>query len=157
MNTRRVSLLLSRSRWRVVVSRPSPRPSDFDRRRGRLPWVRIDGNEDMYRTQIDQEEGVSSAGSPSTSSTVRDASIADHFRIDAADFGGTRTAPSGCSWAGATTTAVERVLPPVRNFSHLPTSPIPCSMTASSQASTSANRDRDIRRRRAPAAPGLRP
>ncbi len=52
-------------------------------------WVDVNGNEDMYRTQINQEEGfVLRDFSLNYTDPTGNAKFADNFRIDAAGFGG---------------------------------------------------------------------
>ncbi len=52
-------------------------------------WVDVNGNEDMYRTQINQDEGfVLRDFSLNYTDPTGDATFVDSFRIDAAGFGG---------------------------------------------------------------------
>jgi hypothetical protein len=63
-------------------------------------WVDVDGNEDLYRTQINQSDGFVLKGfSLNHIDSSGDAKFADNFRIDAAGFGGN---PAGRFrlWAG---------------------------------------------------------
>jgi len=63
-------------------------------------WVDVDGDEDLYRTQINQQTGFVLRGfSLNHINSTGDAKIADNFRIDASGFGGN---PAGRFrlWAG---------------------------------------------------------
>jgi hypothetical protein len=89
MNTRRVSLAAVALALAVVVSPLAEAQStSFDLEVG-YQWVSLDGNEDMYRTQINQDSGFVLRGfSLNFVDPSSGASIADNIRIDAAGFGG---------------------------------------------------------------------
>jgi hypothetical protein len=109
MNTRRVSLAAVALALAVIVSPLAEAQStsiDFE---AGYQWVSVSGNEDMYRTQINQEEGVVLRGfSLNFVDPSSEASIADNIRIDAAGFGGNP----------------ERFLPPSAEGQRVPLPPV---------------------------------
>lgn len=89
MNTRRVSLAAVALALAVVVSPLAEAQSTSIDLEAGYQWVSIDGNEDMYRTQFNQDDGLVLRGfSLNFVDPTSNASIADNIRIDAAGFGG---------------------------------------------------------------------
>ena len=89
MNTRRFFLAAVALALAVLVSPLAQAQSTSIDLEAGYQWVSVSGNEDMYRTQINQDSGLVLRGftlnfvDPSSG-----ASIADNIRIDAAGFGG---------------------------------------------------------------------
>ncbi|PWB74637.1 MAG: hypothetical protein C3F15_07560 [Holophagae bacterium] len=89
MNTRRVSLAAVALALAVLVSPFAEAQSTSIDLEAGYQWVSVTGNEDMYRTQIDQETGLVLRGfSLNFVDPTSGTSIADNIRIDAAGFGG---------------------------------------------------------------------
>lgn len=89
MNTRRVSLAAVALALAVVVSPFAEAQSTSIDLEAGYQWVSVTGNEDMYRTQINQDTGLVLRGfSLNFVDPTSGASIADNIRIDAAGFGG---------------------------------------------------------------------
>ena len=89
MNTRRVSLAAVALALAVIVSPLAEAQSTSIDLEAGYQWVSVTGNEDMYRTQINQDTGLVLRGfSLNFVDPTSSASIADNIRIDAAGFGG---------------------------------------------------------------------
>jgi hypothetical protein len=88
MTTRRVSLVAAALALAVLVCPlASAQSTSVDIEAG-YQWVDVTGNEDMYRTQIDQDDGFVLRGLTINYVDPKSGGFADNFRIDAAGFGG---------------------------------------------------------------------
>src|SRR4030042_6116820 len=89
MTTRRVSLAAVAVALAVGVSPLAEAQSTSVDLEVGYQWVSVSGNEDMYRTQINQDTGIVLRGfSLNFVDPSSGPSIADNIRIDAAGFGG---------------------------------------------------------------------
>lgn len=88
MTTRRVSLAAAALALAVLVCPlASAQSTSVDIEVG-YQWVDVTGNEDMYRTQIDQDDGFVLRGLTINYVDPKSNGFADNLRIDAAGFGG---------------------------------------------------------------------
>ncbi len=92
MTTRRVSLVAAALALAVLICPLAAAQSTSVDIEVGYQWVDVTGNEDMYRTQIDQDDGFVLRGLSINYVDPKSSGFADNLRIDAAGFGGN---PSG--------------------------------------------------------------
>jgi hypothetical protein len=108
-------------------------------------WVDIDGNEDLYRTQINQDDGfVVRNFSLNFTDSSGDASVADNLRIDASGFGGSPTGRLRLSAGKGGVYRLRLSYQQLNNFSALPAVANPLLDSGVVPGQHLWDRDRDI-------------
>ncbi len=92
MNTRSISIAASLLLSVVLVAVPAAAQSTFGEAEFGYQWVDVSGNQDMYRTQLDERDGfVLNDLSLAVLDTDGTIGVFDQLRIDASGFGGSPT------------------------------------------------------------------
>ena len=120
MNTRHVSLTTVALALAVLVSPLAEAQSTLIDLEVGYQWVSVTGNEDMYRTLINQDDGVVLRDFSLNFTDPDGASVADNIRIDAAGFGANPTGSLRFNMGKGTSYRLRLSYYQFENFSALP-------------------------------------
>lgn len=88
MTMRRITILCLSLLLAAFALQAAAQSVPFDLELG-YQWLSVDGNQDMYKTQVNEQQGIILRSFSLVTNNSDKASFMDHFRIDASDIGKT--------------------------------------------------------------------